>query len=403
MKPILHVVPSLAARDGGPSAAVTGMCRALDRQGVETLVVATDADGSDRLSVPLDEVTTYGGVRVRFFPCQLSERFKYSGPLSAWLRAHVAEFAAVHVHAVFSHASIAAGRAARRAGVPYVVRPLGTIDPWSLAHHAGRKRALMWLGARALLSGATRVHYTADEEQRRAERALPWLPPGVVIPLGIDDDLFAVSNGGEARWEGPAVVLARLDPKKGIDLAIRAFHQVADRAPGRRLVIAGEGDAAHAGEFRALAARGPGAGRIDFAGWVSGDERVRLLGHASVFVLPSAQENFGLSMVEAMAAGTPVIVTDAVDLAGRVAGDHAGWVVSRSVEDVARALLEAFSNPADCRTRGDRARRLAEAYRWHGVAGRLQALYAGLMGEQAAATPVEPVTMGHARLPSRGR
>ena len=78
------------------------------------------------------------------------------------MRAHVGEFAAVHVHAVFSHASIAAGRASRRAGVPYVVRPLGSIDPWSLSQHPGRKRALMWLGARALLSGATRVHYTAD-------------------------------------------------------------------------------------------------------------------------------------------------------------------------------------------------------------------------------------------------
>ncbi len=376
MTPVLHVVPSVAARDGGPSAAVAGMCRALDEQGVPTLVVTTDADGAGRLDVPINETTTFAGMRVRFFPCQFSERLKYSGPLGAWVRAHVTEFAAVHVHAVFSHASIAAGRASRRAGMPYVVRPLGSIDPWSLSHHPGRKRALMWLGARALLSGASRVHYTADEEQRRAEGALPWLPPGVVIPLGIDEALFADTSMTESRWQGPAVVLARLDPKKGIDLAIRAFHQLAGRFPDRRLVIAGDGEASYVRELRALAGDGPGADRIEFCGWVEGADRARVLGRASVFVLPSAQENFGLSMVEAMAMGTPVVVTRTVDLATRIAEERAGWVVNRSVESVADALSECLSNPGECRVRGARARRLAESYRWRNVGAQLKALYA---------------------------
>jgi len=374
MTPVLHVVPSVAARDGGPSAAVAGMCRALEEQGVPTLVVTTDADGAGRLDVPLNETTTFAGMRVRFFPCQFSERLKYSGPLGAWVREHVSEFAAVHVHAVFSHASIAAGRASRRAGMPYVVRPLGSIDPWSLSHHPGRKQALMWLGARSLLSGASRVHYTADEEQRRAEGALSWLPPGVVIPLGVDESLFAETSD-ERRWQGPAVVLARLDPKKGIDLAIRAFHHLAGRLPDRRLVIAGDGDPSYVRELQALAGDGPGTGRIEFTGWVEGADRARVLSSASVFVLPSAQENFGLSMVEAMAVGTPVIVTRTVDLAARIAEEHAGWVVNRSVEGVAAALSESLSNPAECRVRGARARRLAERYRWRNVATRLKALY----------------------------
>jgi glycosyltransferase involved in cell wall biosynthesis len=378
MTPVLHVVPSVAARDGGPSAAVAGMCRALEAQGVPTLVVTTDADGAGRLDVPLNETTTFAGMRVRFFPCQFSERLKYSGPLGAWVRAHVSEFAAVHVHAVFSHASIAAGRASRRAGMPYVVRPLGSIDPWSLSHHPGRKRALMWLGARALLSGASRVHYTADEEQRRAEGALSWLPPGVVIPLGVDDALFANPSGNDRRWQGPAVVLARLDPKKGIDLAIRAFHQIAGRLPDRRLVIAGDGDPEYVRELRGLAEDGPGASRIEFVGWVEGADRLRVLESASVFVLPSAQENFGLSMVEAMAVGTPVVVTRTVDLASRIADERAGWVVNRSVEAVAGALSESLSNPAECRVRGARARRLADNYRWSHVATRLKALYADM-------------------------
>ena len=385
MMPVLHVVPSVAARDGGPSAAVAGMCRALDTQGVPTLVVTTDADGAGRLDVPLNEETTFGGMNVRFFPCQFSERFKYSGPLGAWVRAHIRDFAAVHIHAVFSHASIAAGRASRRAGMPYVVRPLGSIDPWSLSHHPGRKRALMWLGARALLSGATRVHYTADEEQRRAETALPWLPSGVVIPLGVDDGLFANGSSDDSRWQGPAVVLARLDPKKGIDLAISAFHQIAGRFIARRLVIAGDGEPSYVRELHGLAADGPGAGRIEFTGGLDESARARALAGASVFVLPSAQENFGLSMVEAMATGAPVVIAKTVDLAARVSDERAGWVVNRSVEGVAGALSESFADPAECRVRGGRARRLAESYRWRNVALRLKALYGELSADHAAA------------------
>jgi glycosyltransferase involved in cell wall biosynthesis len=382
MKPVLHVIPSVAPRDGGPSAAVAGMCQALERAGVPTLVATTDADGAGRLDVPLDYQTAFAGMRVRFFPCQFSERFKYSRPLSAWLRRHVDEFTAVHVHAVFSHASIAAGHAARRTATPYVVRPLGTIDPWSLAQHGGRKRALMWFGAKALLEGAGALQYTADEEQRRAERAMSWLPRGVVVPLGVDERLFTVGPADDARWQGPVLVLARLHPKKGIDLAIQAFHRVAQHTTDRRLVIAGDGDETYVRELRALAAHGPAAARIDFVGWVQSEQRAQLLRTASVFVLPSVQENFGLSMIEAMAAGAPVIVTNTIDLASQVVGAGAGWVVERSVEGVADALLESITSPAECRSRGARARRLAEGYRWSAIGDRLKTLYMELASAQ---------------------
>jgi len=241
----------------------------------------------------------------------------------------------------------------------------------------------MWFGARALLSGASRVHYTADEEQRRAETALPWLGSGVVIPLGVDDSLFATAPADESRWQGPVVVLARLDPKKGIDIVIRAFQQVAPRFPTRKLMVAGDGETSYVRELRALAADGPAAGRIEFTGWLDGAERARVLGGASVFVLPSAQENFGLSIVEAMALGTPVLVARTVDLAARIADERAGWVVNRSVESVAGALSESLSNPDDCRARGSRARRLAENYRWRNVANQLKALYGEVAGEDA--------------------
>src|SRR5204863_3981132 len=103
----------------------------------------TDADGASRLPVQLGVPIEWGGSRVIFFRRQVSEAFKYSRPLAVLVGEHVADFEAAPIHAVFSHACLAAAAACRRHRVPYVVRPLGTLDPWSLRQKPLRKR-LLW-------------------------------------------------------------------------------------------------------------------------------------------------------------------------------------------------------------------------------------------------------------------
>src|SRR5437867_10427539 len=114
---VLHVIPGVAARYGGPSRAIVGTCRALRCHGVESLILTTDADGPGRLPVELAHPVTYQGVQVIFFPRQYSEGFKYSRPLAHWLEKNVTSFDLVDIEAVFSHSSLAAARACRRAGV----------------------------------------------------------------------------------------------------------------------------------------------------------------------------------------------------------------------------------------------------------------------------------------------
>lgn len=380
---VLHVIPAVAARYGGPGVVAVETVRALRAAGVDALLLTTDADGNERLQVETGRETLWDGVPAVILPLGGEDRYKWSGALARWLDAHVSDFDVVDVHAVFSHSSVAAGRACRQQGIPYVVRPHGALDPWSLSRKAWQKRLLFWWGVRPLLTGASYLQYTTAAEQACAERALSWLPPGRIVPLGVDSACFMASAVDPQR---PYVLaLSRLEEKKRLDVLIGAFHEAAGGADERwRLVIAGDGRSDYVEQLRGLATSGPGAARISFAGWVSGDEKRRLVAGASVFASPSAQENFGLSLVEAMAAGVPVLVTSGVNLSGDVAAAGAGWVVGDSRAALASALRAAFADDERRRTRGEAARRLAQQFSWPQSAGRLIELYA----EMAARRPV---------------
>lgn len=392
---VLHVIPSIADRYGGPSAAVLGMSRALIAAGTPVVIATTDADGAQRLPQPLGEVVDYRGVPTIMFTRQWSEAYKWSPALASWLRGKVRGFDVVHVHAVFSHASIAAGRACRAAHVPYIVRPLGTLDPWSLDRRAWRKRVLLACGGRRLLRSATAIHYTTAGEQRLAEERLPFLRHGVVAPLGVDDGLFTDSSS--PTREHTLLALSRLDVKKGFDLLIEAFHAATADGPlaDWRLVMAGDGDPAYVAFLRELARRGPASKRISFTGWVDSTARAAALRSASLFALPSHQENFGVAVVEAMAAGVPVIVTPGVNLAADIQSAGAGWMTHQTSDALTATLRLAMTDAPERSRRGDNARRFAEQFRWQHVAIRLQQLYEDVAGGRLdhgspALLPVQP-------------
>lgn len=374
---VLHVIPAIAARYGGPSTAVIGMCRALSTAGIETVIATTDADGSDRLPVATDSVRPHEDIPTIFFRRQVSESFKWSTPLATWLQAHVREFDLVHVHAVFSHSSLAAGRACREAGVPYIVRPLGSLDPWSLDRHPRRKRLLLALGGRRFLRGARALHYTTLEEQQLSERRLRWLPEGSVVPLGVEDEFFESTERILQRPRPVLLSMGRLHPKKGLDLLIEAFHAVASGGAfdSWRLVIAGDGDKEYVDHLQCLGATGSAEQPIEFRGWLRGTARRDLLRSSSLFALPSYQENFGIALVEAMASGLPALITRGVNLAAEVRAAGAGWVCEPTVQSLSATLRTAMSKDRDLRQRGRRARALAERFRWASVVQQLQMFY----------------------------
>ena len=132
---VLHVIPSLSTVHGGPTAALMEMERVLTARGMSVVTITTDDDGPKRRRAPrVDQEVVDGGAVRHYFP-KVTDFYKYSPPLGRWLRLHAGEFDLIHVHALFSYASTVACRVAQSVGIPYIVRPLGT-----LAHYGVTSR-----------------------------------------------------------------------------------------------------------------------------------------------------------------------------------------------------------------------------------------------------------------------
>ena len=354
------------------------MCRALQAQGIEVVLVATDAGMREANGVRVAEsarAVDYEGVPAIFFPSQLGASFKYSRPLSVWLTANVHRFDVAHIHAVFNHASMAAARKCRKARVPYVVRPLGTLDPWSMKQKPLRKRVFWSIAGKPMLSGAAAVHYTSQAEQTATEGLL-GVNHGRVIPLGVETTPNSTNRSARDPY---VLVLSRLHPKKALDVLIDAFTEVAQQPQLSRwkLVIAGDGEADHVARLKRQAAA-VAPERILFAGWLDGARKEEMLRHASLLALPSYQENFGLCVMEALAQSVPVLISPHVNLADEISSANAGWIAPVAREALSTTLAAALRDPEELSRRGRAGKLLAQQYSWEYVANELALLYADI-------------------------
>jgi glycosyltransferase involved in cell wall biosynthesis len=372
---VLHVIPSVAERSGGPATAIVPMCRALQQHGVEVLLVTTDAGMNGGA-----QESHYKGVPAKFFPSQLGESFKYSRPLAAWLNSHIHEFGVAHIHAVFNHSSIAAAHVCRKAAVPYVVRPLGTLEPWSMTQKSVRKRVFWQVAGKAMLRNATAVHYTTDAEKNSTENLL-GLNHGKVIGLGVEVNSSAkdklAEHFPELAQQPYVLVMSRLHPKKGLDVLIEAFVALVQREEfGHwRLVIAGDGPSDHVSKLKELAR----SDRIMFTGWLDGEQKDAVLSGASLLVLPSRQENFGMCVMEALARSVPVLVSPHVNLAEEIVLANAGWIATVDRDALTTRLAEALGDEQGRVVRGRAGKQLSMKYSWESAAKSLVELYSEVM------------------------
>jgi glycosyltransferase involved in cell wall biosynthesis len=281
-------------------------------------------------------------------------------------------------------------RVAQRLTKPYVFTPHGMLDPWNMKKSRWAKRFFLWLRMRQNLERAALLHFTTAIE-RDWVAAMRLTAPSIVEPLGLEASQFAElpANGTfRAKYpqlgERPMILyLGRIHYGKGLELLVPALARM--RRKDAHLVIAGPDFAGYGRHVKALAEASRFAYRVIYTGMIEGVDKLAALRDADLLAAPSFHENFGLAVIEALACGTPVVVSDQVNLHPDIAAAGVGGVVPLDVERLARELDRWLDDEPMRRTAAERAPAFVrERYDWDAIARRWVGHYERLLAKGPA-------------------
>jgi glycosyltransferase involved in cell wall biosynthesis len=372
---ILHTIRSVNSEGGGVIETVKQFSRVLEEQGNEVTIASLDLRADAWVKECSHRVEALGAGRGSY---GASRRFV------SWLRENAAQFDAVIVNGLWQFHSYGVWNALRGTGQRYFVFPHGMLDPWFKRSYPLKhlKKWLYWPWAEyRVLRDAQAVLFTCEQERQLARESF-WLYRcrERVVPLGIAQpdrnaagqrELF-LQRFPQCRAKRIILFLGRIHEKKGCDLLIRAFSEVALFHSDLQLVMAGP-ERQDPTPWRELAAQLGIADRVVWTGMLSGDLKWGVLHAAEVFALPSHQENFGIAVVEALACGIPVLISREVNIWREIVESGAGLAAPDSIEGTT-ALLRAWLDLSLAereRMRGAARRCFAERFEIKSATGKL--------------------------------
>ncbi|RCJ18204.1 glycosyl transferase group 1 [Nostoc minutum NIES-26] len=375
---ILQIVPSISLIYGGPSQMVLGLAPALAKEGMEVTILTTDSNGDSGqkpLNVPLNRPIKQDGYEIIYFRCAPFRRYKFSLDLLKWLKLHACEFDLAHIHALFSPVSTAAATVCRHQKLPYILRPLGTLDPADLRKKKQLKQLYVDILERRNLAGAAAIHFTSNQEAKISER-FGVATQDLVIPLGVipprvDGKSLVIGQLGIPEDVPLVLFMSRIDPKKGLNLLIPALEKLLAIGGHFHFVLAGTNpqDPEYELKIKSQIENSLLRSHTTITGFVTGELKASLLQAADLFVLPSYYENFGIAVAEAMVAGVPVVISDQVHIYQQVRDSESGWVGTTDVQAIFELLQEALQNPQERQRRGLNAQKYAlENFSWDAIA-----------------------------------
>lgn len=345
---VLHAISGINRENGGPPIVLHGLAAAQVRAGLDVHVIATWT--TDPVPGVVAELEAKGIKVTHIGPARnpMSRHPETARVLDELVR----KVDVVHVHAVWEQIQHLACQAAWRRGVPYVFTPHGMLDPWNMSNGYWKKRLYLLWRMRRNLNCAAAIHFATDME-RDAVARLRLRPPTIVEPFGLDAADFAdLPPPGEFRARYPqvgdrkmVVFLGRLDYGKGLELLIPAFAKIA-RDDAVLVIVGPDSHSGYRQTVEGMIAEHKLAGRVVLTGMLTGQEKLAALVDAHVMAQPSFHENFGLAVVEGLACGTPVIVSDQVYLWPRIKEAGVGGVMHLTVDDVAATLKAWLDDPA---------------------------------------------------------
>jgi len=348
---ITHVIPYMHPHAGGPPVFVDRISQKLVKHGWDVRVITTDCMANEQSD---DWQKTYRD----HYPFEVHKAkfgsYAYSPTLAASLKAAIGQSDLVHLHTLWSYPNRTAARICRELDVPFVIMPQGMIDPNSLQRKKIKKKIYGHLFEWPYVRTASAMIYTHEEERRLAEQSVSGLPKGYIVSMGADEappfsrEILAgqfFQKYPELRGRKLVVFLGRLHSKKGLDLLIPAFAEVLKSDPNIHLVLVGPGEKNYVQGLHDLIVKLGFSERVLFTGHLAAEAKWQGLAAGTVYVLPSYQENFALTVVEAMRGGLPVVLSRRVNIWEDVTKAGAGLACDLAPKSVATTIVQYLKDP----------------------------------------------------------
>lgn len=337
---ILFIVPSYkpAYVYGGPIVCIARLAERLVQLGHAVTVYTTTANGKTELDVPLDEPVMMNGVKVRYFK-RVTKDHTHASP-SLWNETWrtVKQYDAVHMHSWWNFLVMGASLICTMRGVKPVLSPHGMFCDYVFGNKNQLKKKVLHNMLGRFLLRKTHLHVSSHMEWNECLRVNRNWNGAMIYNLV---DLPGGNYMKPQNREFTISFLSRIDPKKGLDILLQALSKVDFPF---RLQVAGSGDEAYVQQMKETAAKLGISAQVDWVGWKNNEEKFSFLAGSDLFALTSHNENFAIVVIESLAVGTPVLVSEHVGLSRYVQENKLGWVTGiDSIEEVRQQLTEAYA------------------------------------------------------------
>ncbi len=377
---IIHTVPAITEEASGPSYSVVRLCESLIDQGQEVTLAALEW-------APMPSPLAF----LETFPLGWGPRRLGRSPeMRRWLDEQVRSKSVdlLHNHGMWQMNAVYPGWAARKGNMNLVGSPRGAFSEWAMQQGSVMKKVFWPALQRPALEHVTCYHATAESEYIDIRR-MGFRQPVAIIPNGIDIPVLPTKQQGEFRT---LLFLGRIHPKKGLDMLLSAWRAVQDRFPEWRLVIAGSdadyyGKNGYLDELHLLVKK-LGLERIEFVGNLYGIEKIQAYRDADLFILPTYSENFGMTVAEALAVGTPAIVSKGAPWEG-LEKHGAGWWIDIGRDPLVSCLEDALGRSSNNLVQmGQRGRDWMKVeFSWTHIGAQMADTYRWLLDKSLAVPP----------------
>jgi glycosyltransferase involved in cell wall biosynthesis len=355
---------------GGPTRSNSELCEALVKLGAEVTVLTTNANGKKTLDVPQGVPIIVDGVEVYYYPTLpiFPHSFFYSPALARACYQKAVQYDVAFLDTIFSHAMGPGVAACKQANVPYIITLRSALLPWGLRHKKLKKDLYLFLVGDTYFNHAAALHCTAPIEALALQK-LGLRPPSFVVPNGIDTDQYNnLPPRGAMRQvlnipeqANVLLFLGRLHVKKRPDIAIEALASSQSLPGETHLILAGPDEMQLIPKLQDKAGVLGCLNRLHITGMLRGEDILSVLADSDLFLMPSEpeSENFGMSALEAMAAGVPILVSEDVPVGQWAEEAGAGRLAPCKTESFSALTCSLLAGPNELKEMGLRGQCLA--------------------------------------------